>query len=94
MKFKISKIDIEGESISIRELSARQRQDLFGLYKAETNPIEIQANIIKMGCIGMEEKTTDEILDLPGGCFDEIAKGVLKISGLDEGSEEEAEKNS
>jgi len=93
MKFKTSKKEIEGESFSIRELSAKQRQVMLGLHTDETNPIVIQANLIKMCCDGFEEKTIDEILDMPGGCFDELAKEVLEVSGLGEDATEGAEKN-
>jgi len=93
MKFKESVLKVEGEEITVRELSAKQRQTLFELHNSETNPIEIQANIISMGCEAFVDTSIDEIGDLPGSYFDSIAKGVLKVSGLDDDAEAEAEKN-
>ena len=94
MKFKESKLTIEGEKIIVRELSAKQRGALFDLNNAKTNPVEIQTNIIQMGCPIYKDTSIDDIGDFPGTAVDDISKEILKVSGLGEESDEEAEKNS
>ena len=94
MKFKESKLKVEGEEIIVRELSAKQRGALFDLHNAKTNPVEIQANIIKMGCPIYADISIDDIGDFPGSAVDDISKEILKISGLGDDSVEEAVKNS
>ena len=66
----------------IKELSARQRMELFALQKKKLNPLMLQANVIKMGCPEHAEKSVDDILDLPGQAFDKLATEILNISGL------------
>lgn len=95
MKFKESaKLKIDGEKVIVRELSARQRGELFQLNNAETNPVEIQAHIVKMGCPKYKDTSIDDISDFPGTSVDEISKEILDISGLGDDAEAEAEKNS
>ena len=92
MRFKHSKVNIDDTEVEVRELSARQRRELFELHSKDTNPIEIQAHVIKMGCDMYSDKSVDDILDISGTAFDTLAKEILHISGLDE--EAADEKNS
>lgn len=91
MKFKSKSLTIEGEKFEIREFSARQRQEMFKLYKGETDPVEAQAHSIKLACIQFSDKTIDEILDMPGTVFAELSEGIMKLSGL---ADDDSEKNS
>jgi len=93
MEFSTSSITVDGKSVEVRELSARQRQTLFKLNKDDLDPLEIQANIIKMGCNDYASIEVDAILDIPGRAFDAIATAVLSVSGLSEDDQEGAEKN-
>ena len=81
-----------GSVAEINELSARQRMQLFALYKKKMNPIEVQAHVIKMGCPEHSDKSVDKILDLPGQLFDEVSTRILDISGLGADSQAKAEK--
>ncbi len=92
MKFNSKSITIGGDKFEIKEISARQRQQLFKLFKDETDPVEAQAHSIKMGCAQFVDKTIDEIFDIPGTIFAQLAEEVMKISGL--GDDSETEKNS
>lgn len=92
MKFKTLDLEIDGEVFKLQEISARQRQELFKLYKGDADPVEAQAASIKMGCPAFKDKALDEILDMPGTVFAALADGVMKLSGL--GDDKEDEKNS
>ena len=94
MKFKESTVEIEGEKIIVRELSAKQRGALFDLHSADTNPVVIQANVVQMGCHDYRNHSIDDIEELPGTAVDDISKEILDISGLGDDSAEDAEKNS
>lgn len=94
MSFSETSVQSGDESFTVRELSARQRKDLFKMHKDEIDPIEIQAHIIKMGCPAFKDKDLDSIFDLPGSLYDSLANAVLKISGLSDDAEAQAEKNS
>lgn len=92
MKFNTKKITVGGDKYDIKEINARQRQQLFKLFKDETDPVEAQAHSIKMGCSQFVDKTIDEIFEMPGTVFSKLADEVMKISGL--GDDEDTEKNS
>lgn len=92
MKFNSKKITIGDDKFDIKEINARQRQQLFKLFKDETDPVEAQAHSIKMGCAQFIDKTIDEIFEMPGSIFAQLAEEVMKISGL--GDDSDAEKNS
>jgi len=94
MDFQSKVITINGEDFTVFEMSARQRQSMFKFYKDELDPVEIQANAIKMGCAEFRDKEIKDILDLPGKAFSDIADAVIAISGLADDSEKDAEKNS
>ena len=92
MKFNTKSLTIGSDKFDLKEINARQRQQLFKLFKDETDPVEAQAHSIKMGCAQFKDKTIDEIFDMPGTVFAQLAEEVMKISGL--GDDSEAEKNS
>lgn len=92
MKFNSKSIKIGDDKFEIKEINARQRQELFKLFKDETDPVEAQAHSIKMGCAQFADKTIDEIFDMPGTIFAQLAEEVMKISGL--GDDSDTEKNS
>lgn len=92
MEFNTKSIKIGSDKFELKEINARQRQQLFKLFKDETDPVEAQAHSIKMGCAQFVDKTIDEIFEMPGTVFAKLAEEVMKISGL--GDDSEAEKNS
>lgn len=92
MKFKTLDLEINGEVFKLQEISARQRQELFNAYKGEADPIEAQAKSIQMGCSNFKDKSLDEVLDMPGTIFTDLADAVMKLSGL--GDDKDDEKNS
>lgn len=94
MKFNTTKVTIGGEKYEIKEINARQRQELFKLFKDGTDPVEAQAHSIKMGCAAFKDKEIDEIFEMPGTIFSKLADEVMKISGLGDDSEKEEVKNS
>ncbi len=94
-KAKTEIVNIGDHTLTIIELSAKQRSQMMKLYKSENaGPIDIQAYIIKAGCTECADMNIDEILDMPGTIVGELSDEILLISGLTENAEEEAEKNS
>lgn len=91
MKFKTKSITIGGDKYEIKEINARQRQELFKLFKEETDPVEAQAHSIKMGCSQFVDKSIDEIFEMPGTIFAQLAEEVMRVSGL---GDDDSEKNS
>jgi len=95
MKFKTKKVTIEKEVFDIKEFSAKHRHDLYLYSKEEgSDPVSAQAKYIQMGCEQFKDKSVDEIFEMPGAIFTELAQAIMKISGLGEDDEKEAEKNS
>lgn len=94
MNFVTSQITVDGKTVEVRELSARQRQAMLKLNKDGIDPIEIQAHIIKMGCSEFAESSIDDLLDMPGKAFSKISEKILNLSGLGDESEDDATKNS
>lgn len=93
--FKEEKIDVQGHELTLREMSARQRQEIFKLYQKNKDPVELQAHYVRMGCIEFKDKTADQILDhTPGNVLDELSNAIITFNGLDAEATEEAEKNS
>ncbi len=92
MKFNTKSITIGSDKFELKEINARQRQELFKLFKDGTDPVEAQAHSIKMGCTQFVDKTIDEIFEMPGTVFAKLAEEVMKLSGL--GDDSELEKNS
>ena len=92
MKFNTKTVTIGSDKYDIKEINARQRQELFKLFKDDTDPVEAQAHSIKMGCTQFADKSIDEIFEMPGTIFAKLAEEVMKISGL--GDDSDAEKNS
>lgn len=92
MKFNTKSITIDADKFEIKEINARQRQELFKLFKDETDPVEAQAHAIKMGCKQFIDKSINEIFEMPGTIFAKLAEEVMAISGL--GDDSETEKNS
>jgi hypothetical protein len=94
MNFNSKTIKINGDSFTLTELSARQRKDLFKLFNDQTDPIEVQAHTILMGCKEFKGKEIDDILDCPGTVVSALSDGVMEISGLSDSSQKDAVKNS
>ena len=95
MKFDSKKVEVKGESFTVVELSAKQRQQVFKLFKSEDiDPVELQANYIQLGCKEFASSSIDEVMELPGSLFGLLADEIVKISGLADESSEDAEKNS
>jgi hypothetical protein len=94
MDFKKSEVEIGSEKVEVREMSARHRMVLFDLYKADTNAVLVQANVVQMGCPKYSAMDVDLILDeLTGGALDKLSKEIMTLSGLNVEEMEEAEKN-
>ena len=94
MKFKTKVVTIDGDKYNLKEINARQRQSLFKLFKDDTDPVEAQAHSIQMGCAELKDKSIDEIFEMPGTVFAQLAEEVMKISGLGDNDEQDAVKNS
>lgn len=93
MKFKSEKIkDPDGKSIKIREINVKQRQEIIKLSGSDTDSLEIDANLIKMGVTEYKDLTIDEIMEFPSSFFSKVARKIMALSALD--GDEDAEKNS
>ena len=92
MDFVTSNVTVDGKAVEVRELSVRNRMELFDLNKKKLNPLKVQAHVLKMGCPECSNMSIDKIMDLPGLACDAISTEILDISGLGSGSEKKAEK--
>jgi hypothetical protein len=88
MKFQTKTVEINGESFTVKELSARQRKEALKLYNDKADPIDIQAHYIKMGVEKFKDSLTEDILDIPGSAFTELVEAVMEISGLTDKEDE------
>ena len=83
----------DGESITIRELSAGARRELVDVAKAGDTFL-MAATAARAGCSELSGKTPQEILDeQPIELLNDLAAAVMKLSGLGGESEAQAEKN-
>ncbi len=95
MKFKTKVVTIDGEKFKIQEINARQRKELFKLYQDDnSDALDSQAHAIKMGCEKFRDSSIDEIFEMPGTVFANLADEVMKLSGLGDDDEKDAVKNS
>jgi len=94
MDFQTLEVLVRGETYLASELSARQRQELFKLYKEDKDPVEVQAYTVKMGYEEFKDLPIDELIDFPGSALATLSDGVLIVSGLADNADKEAEKNS
>jgi len=95
MNFETKTVEVKGNTYNVQELSARQRQEVYKLFKSDdVDPVSLQAHYILRGCVEFKDSTLDEIMDLPGSLFGTLADEVVKISGLADESAEDSEKNS
>lgn len=93
MKFDKKTIELKGERFTINELSARNRQAIFKMFKKEDiDAVELQAHYIKLGCTEFKDSTLDDIMELPGTVFGKLADEVVQVSGLSD--EADTTKNS
>ena len=76
----------------VTELTAKQRMVLFDLYNKKTNPVMVQAHVIKMGSPEHASKSIETIMDMPGQAFDKLSARILDISGLGTEAEAKAKK--
>ena len=91
MKFNSKTVEIGGDKYTIKEISAKERKQIFVIVRGD-DPTDAEAHAIKMGCAQFADKTIDEIYEMPGTIFAILAKEVMTISGL--GDDSETEKNS
>jgi len=85
---KSKEIDIDGNKVTVNELSLVQRGKLHAA--ANDDPVRGQALIVCMGCALFTEDDLDDVMGLSGEVVTILADAVLAVSGL---STEEAEKN-
>jgi len=95
MKFNTKSITIGGDKYGIKELSAKQRHEMYLYFKKDgSDPVAAQAHYIKMSCTQFKDKSINEIFDMPGSVFAKLAEEIMSVSGLGEDDDKEAEKNS
>ena len=87
---KVGVVEIEGEKIPVKEISAGQRRDLVKQATDNIDDAELNAQMIKSGCEKYKESSIEEILDLPGSDFDALAKEISKLSGMGGEAEKKA----
>ena len=93
MKFEKAEIKVGGNKYHVRELTVRERRDIYAKHKEEQDATMLSVNMVLAGCNEFEGKTADEVLDLPGTVFDAISVAVANVSGMGESSDEGDEKN-
>lgn len=84
-------ITVRGEKLEVQEMTGRQRSEL---PKLKDQGIDMGAYMIKACVPKLSHMELDEILDMPGAVLDEISEAVMRISGLSDVADKEAEKNS
>lgn len=94
MEFNSTSLKIGKDVFTLSEMSAAKRRDMFKLFKEETGPIEVQAYAIQFCCDKFKDAEIDDIMEMPGTVFSKLAEEAMKISGLSDDAEAEAEKNS
>jgi malate/lactate dehydrogenase len=94
MEFQTKEVTINGNTFHIKELSARQRKEMYQYYKDERDPVDVQAFTIQAGCEECKGMTPEQILDMPGTIFGALSDEIIQVSGLADNAEGEAEKNS
>ena len=93
MKFNSETLkDPDGEKIEIREINVKQRQEIIKLSSSDTDSLEIDAHLLKMGVTQYKDLTIDQIMEFPSSFFSKVAKKIMKLSAL--AGDEDAEKNS
>lgn len=90
MKFDQKSIELKGEKFTVNELSARDRQTIFKMFK-DIDAVTLQAHYIKLGVAEFKDVDLDAVMDLPGTVFGKLADEVVIVSGL--GEEADAAKN-
>lgn len=91
--FKLQKetVEVQGKKIEVFEMTGRQRKELPKLAEKKQ---DIESYCIKECVPELKDMTTNQILDLPSSVYTVLSDAVLKLSGLSEDANEEAEKNS
>lgn len=82
-------VKIGDAEYNVRELSVRQRKAVFDAFKADSDAAIMGAQLIVYGCREFADKTTDQVMDLPGSLFDELSNAVAEISGMGAGDSDE-----
>lgn len=80
--FKRDAVNVGGVDYTVRELSARQRREIFNQYKQDEDSLLMSAMMVQAGCVEFNGKSVDDILDLPGSLFDALSSAVTKVSGI------------
>tara|TARA_E500000318_G_C3372898_1_gene139163 strand:+ start:91 stop:381 length:291 start_codon:yes stop_codon:yes gene_type:complete len=93
--FKKKQIEIEGQKIDIREVSAKGFREFSNVVKDHPNDEVLQmATLIAAGVEQFNGKTVDQVMDLVSvGVMGEIVPHIVEISGMDSDEEEEAKKS-
>ncbi len=92
---KTGSVEIDGETYHVHELSARQRDTIAGLFRADNKDImRINAVIACMGTEGLTEKDADGLIEGPAELILSLSQQVLALSGMGEGAVDEAKPNS
>ena len=86
MVFNESVVSVKGYQFTVHELSARNRKRIFGLFKDEVNSMDLQAEVIRMGCDLFSGYTVEQLLELPSTIFEQLYTKIYDISGLNEDS--------
>ena len=75
-------VEVRGESVTVRELTAGQRVDLIGAFR--DNPAKAMALICAMTALedGSPLFTGEEADQLPPDVVDKIANVALRLSGM------------
>lgn len=82
MKFKLkeAQVTVRGETFTIRELTHRQRTEMFKAATDDKTLISVRA--IEYGVVVEPKFTEDDVFDMPGDVMVELSRAVMILSGL------------
>ncbi len=81
-------VDFGTDKVSIRELTAGQRGEIFSLTGSIKNPVETQCRIIMMSVVDekgeliMSEGDLPKLMAMPSEVVNDLSSKILKLSGL------------
>jgi len=87
-------VKVNGIDVDIRELTARDRQQMRTATQEGKTPDEVSALIVRLGCAMFDDGDLDRLRDLPGGVLETLTDSILELSGLTGASRKAAKKNS
>jgi hypothetical protein len=91
-KYKTETVAVEGNCVTVRELTTGERSQFLKLHRAQKDsggsPLDTQAQVLRWSITDPAGLTDEDVAGMPPALNDLAIEAVLRLSGISKGDDE------